>query len=160
MQYLEIVAQISSRSAAETYSILCDFECYPKHSQSVQKVEIKSSSEEEVISVWEVDFRGGTLCWIEREVFEPDAKIINFEQIEGDIEHFSGQWQVQEQENGCLLSFSAQFDMGIPSLSQIIDPIAASALRENITSIIQGLFGEQVVFLPVWVDTKEEVTAE
>ena len=46
-----------------------------------------------------------------------------------------------------LLRFAASFDMGIPALSSIIDPIAEQALRENIVAIIKGLFGLNVEIL-------------
>lgn len=160
MQYLEIVAQVPNRKFAEIYTILCDFESYSKNSKAVRSVNIKTSSDGEAVSVWEVDFRGGALYWIEKDTFDAEAGTITFEQLEGDVEIFTGQWKVQDHEDDCLVSFAANFDMGIPSLSQIIDPIAASALRENITSIIRGLFGEEVKFLPAWVDAAEMVTAE
>lgn len=70
-----------------------------------------------------------------------------FHQTEGDIEHFAGKWQVSPLAGGGLISFSAEFDMGIPSLSRILDPIAEQALRENIITIIQGLFGRNVEIL-------------
>jgi hypothetical protein len=43
--------------------------------------------------------------------------------------------------------FTASFDLGMPSLAGIIDPIAEHTLRENMCSILRGLLGPGVKFL-------------
>jgi ribosome-associated toxin RatA of RatAB toxin-antitoxin module len=160
MQYLEIVAQVPQRNADEIYPILCDFESYPKNSKAVHSVTSEVLSNGQTLSTWKVDFRGGAMCWTEEDLFDPSNYTISFNQTEGDVEHFSGEWKVQNQDGGCLIFFLAQFDMGIPSLSQILDPIAIQALQENITAIIKGLFGEQVEFLPIQVTFPKTETSE
>ena len=141
MRHLEVVARVSDRSTAEIYETLSDFESYPLYSKEVRSVSIDSKSDGQMLSTWETNFRGGILRWKEKDCFNPTARTIAFEQVEGDIEHFAGQWAVEDQPEGGLVRFRASFDMGIPALSNIIDPIAEQALRENIIAIIQGLFG-------------------
>ncbi|GJD19945.1 cyclase [Rivularia sp. IAM M-261] len=160
MQYLEIVAEVPHRNANEVYSIMCDFESYPKNSKAVRSVTSQVLPDGRTFSTWEVDFRGGAMCWTEEDLFDPSTYKISFNQTEGDVEHFCGEWKVQSQDESCLISFLAEFDMGIPSLSQILDPIAIQALQENITAIIKGLFGEQVEFLPMQVTSLETETSE
>ncbi|MBU7585423.1 MAG: SRPBCC family protein [Nostoc sp. TH1S01] len=155
MQYLEIVAKVPYRSAEEIYSILCNFDSYPNNSQAVHSVTSQILADGRTVSTWEVDFRGGVMSWTEEDVFDYSNYTISFNQIEGDVEHFCGQWKVQNQKDGCLILFLAEFDMGIPSLSQILDPIAIQALQENITAIIRGLFGEEVEFLPVQINSSQ-----
>ncbi|MGB8507545.1 MAG: SRPBCC family protein [Pyrinomonadaceae bacterium] len=144
MRHLEVVVRVPDRSTVEIYETLCDFERYPLYSKEVRSVSIDSSSEGQMLSTWETNFRGGILRWKEIDRFNHVARTIDFEQVEGDIEHFTGQWAVVEQAEGVLVRFRASFDMGIPALSNIIDPIAEQALRENIISIISGLFGINV----------------
>ena len=98
------------------------------------------------MSQWEVNFRQGILRWTEEDFFDPLTYSIQFRQIEGDAEHFSGSWLLSDTDEGCLICFAADFDMGIPSLSDIIEPIAEQALQENIRSILQGLLGDQIEF--------------
>lgn len=45
------------------------------------------------------------------------------------------------------MRFRAAFDLGIPSLASIIDPIAERTLAENMQLILRGLTGERTVFL-------------
>ena len=147
MRHLEVAVIVPDRDVKQTYEVLCDFERYPDYSPEVRSVSVEANNGHKVSS-WETDFRGGILRWREIDTFDPDAGTIGFEQIEGDIEHFSGRWMIAGEGTGSLIRFSAQFDMGIPSLSSIIDPIAEQALRENIIAILKGLFGPAVEILP------------
>jgi ribosome-associated toxin RatA of RatAB toxin-antitoxin module len=147
MKQLEIAVIVPDHGVKETYDILCNFERYPDHSPEVRSVVIESNNGDRY-STWETTFRNGILRWKERDMFDPESNTIAFEQTEGDIEHFSGWWKIADEGAGCKVRFWAQFDMGVPSLSHIIDPIAEQALRENIIAILQGLFGPGVTVLP------------
>jgi ribosome-associated toxin RatA of RatAB toxin-antitoxin module len=146
MLNLEVVAQVYARSSNEIYSVIRDFERYSENSEAVRSVNCNMINEWQAISTWEVDFRGGIMRWSEEDYFDPKTCTISFKRTQGDIEYFSGEWKVQEQEQSCLIIFAATFDMGIPSLNHILNPIAAQTLQENIVSIIRGLFGKEVEF--------------
>ena len=147
MRQLEIAAIVPNRDVKSAYEVLRDFKSYPRHSSEVRSVVIESNNGE-MFSTWETTFRGGLLRWREKDSFDPESNSIGFEQTEGDIQHFSGWWKISSEGAGCRVRFWAQFDMGIPSLSNIIDPIAKQALRENIIAILRGLFGDKVAILP------------
>ncbi|HEV2861431.1 MAG TPA: SRPBCC family protein [Pyrinomonadaceae bacterium] len=147
MRELNITAQLPGRNPDDVYASLCDFESYPRLSKEVRSVSVTVGPDGVTNSRWEIDFRGGALRWAEEDFFEPEARSIIFRQTEGDIEHFSGRWRVAEDGGGSRILFDAQFDMGLPTLKHILDPIAEQALRGNITAIIKGLFGDEVTFL-------------
>ena len=152
MPDLKVIARISQREAAEVYSILCNFNYYSENSQAVRSVNVQELPDGRTISAWEVEFRGGILKWSEEDYFDVENFVISFDQTEGDVECFSGEWKVEEREESCIIVFSASFDMGIPSLSHILDPIATQTLQENIVSIITGLFGSEVeIILPTFI---------
>lgn len=144
MPSVGIKARIHNRTREQIYATLCDFERYPELSAAVRQVTIELTEEGQMTSSWETNFREGILRWQEQDFFDAAAGTIVFQQTQGDIDHFSGKWEVSALNGGGLISFDARFDMGIPSLSNIIDPIAEQALRENIITIIQGLFGSDV----------------
>jgi len=146
MREVEIGVIVPSHGVKEAFDILCDFERYPDCSPEVRSVVIESNNGER-FSTWETTFRNGLLRWRERDVFDHESNTISFVQTEGDIEHFSGWWKIAGENGGSKVRFWAQFDMGVPSLSNIIDPIAEQALRENIIAILQGLFGRNVMVL-------------
>ena len=147
MRQLEIAVLVPGRGVKEAYDVLRDFERYPDYSPEVRSVVVESNGGE-CYSTWETTFRGGLLRWKERDSFDPESNTLGFVQTEGDIDHFSGWWKIAGENGGSRVRFWAQFDMGIPSLSEIIDPIAEQALRENIIAILRGLFGPEVAILP------------
>jgi ribosome-associated toxin RatA of RatAB toxin-antitoxin module len=128
--------------AAECYRRLSDFARYPELTDAVRSVEVDPPGPDgAVVSRWTVLFRNGLLCWTESDTFDPVARTISFRQLSGDFETFDGQWSVRRRPVGSEIVFDAQFDLGIPSLAAILDPVAESTLRANILSIVRGLLG-------------------
>jgi hypothetical protein len=126
---------------AEAYRRLADFERYPAHAETVRSVEL-FERDSAAYSRWRVDFRGGVLCWTERDDADPVNLRLDFEQVDGDLDRFVGGWSVDADGSGSRLVFTAELDLGIPSLAPLVDPIAREALRGNIRSILSGLFAD------------------
>ncbi|HEV8638517.1 MAG TPA: SRPBCC family protein [Chloroflexota bacterium] len=139
MRHVEIELAAPGRGAAGVYRILCDFERYPEHTDAVRSVRIAHGGDGRLLSSWEVFFRGGILRWTEEDSFDPAGRAIRFRQTEGDLDHFVGAWEVAEGPDGCVIRFVADFDLGIPALSALLEPIAERALREAIGAIVAGL---------------------
>jgi ribosome-associated toxin RatA of RatAB toxin-antitoxin module len=136
----------------EAFRRLADYERYPEQTPSVRSVQIERRGAD-LVSVWRVDFRGGILCWTERDVIDEAALRLDFEQIDGDLELFTGGWRVLAEvgrggRQGSLMIFTAELDLGIPSLAPLVDPMAESALRANMTAVLTGLFDDVVVAEP------------
>ncbi len=136
----------------EAFRRLADYERYPEQTPSVRSVQTERRGED-LVSIWRVDFRGGILCWTERDFIDEAALRLDFEQIDGDLELFAGGWQVlgevgPEDVEGSLMIFTAELDLGIPSLAPLVDPIAESALRANMTAVLTGLFDDVVIAEP------------
>jgi ribosome-associated toxin RatA of RatAB toxin-antitoxin module len=128
--------------AIECYRRLSDFARYPELTDAVKAVEVEPQGPGgTVVSRWTVLFRKGLLCWTEEDVLDPVAQTISFRQLSGDFESFDGQWLVRQRPTGSEILFDARFDLGIPSLAPILDPVAESALRANILTITRGLLG-------------------
>ena len=132
---------VPHKSASEVYATLADFERYPELSDAVRSVAVTEVSENLTVSSWEVTFRAGLLRWTEEDTFDPGALSITFRQLEGDIAVFDGWWQCVDVAEGSEVVFSASLDMGIPSLADALEPIAARTLIDNIVSIVRGLVG-------------------
>lgn len=143
MRHVTVEAHLKDVDALQAYTALCDFDCYIRLTDAVRDVRVQYMDDGLLQSDWEVNFRSGILRWSEIDRFDDVAKRIDFSQVEGDFEHFSGSWQVLD-EDATIVRFDGRFDMGIPSLAQIIDPIAERTLIENIERIIEGLFRDAV----------------
>ena len=132
---------VPGKSAGEVYQTLADFERYPELSNAVRSVAVTRMSENRTVSTWEVTFRAGLLRWTEEDTFDSDALSIVFHQLEGDAAVFDGSWQCVDAADGSEIVFAARLDMGIPSLADALEPIAARTLIDNIASIVRGLVG-------------------
>jgi ribosome-associated toxin RatA of RatAB toxin-antitoxin module len=141
MRTVRIRLLVPHKSASEVYATLADFGRYPILCEAVQNVAVTEVSENLTVSAWEVTFRAGLLRWTEEDAFDPGALTITFRQLDGDIAVFDGSWRCVEAGPGSEVLFSARLDMGIPSLADALEPIAARTLIDNIASIVRGLVG-------------------
>src|SRR5687768_8758042 len=110
MRHVEIRARAPGRSADKVYQVLCDFDAYPKFASVVRSVHMELVGENVVKTDWEVDFRDGILKWTEEDHFYADRHAITFKQLEGDVDYFVGEWAVEDEPGGCLVSFVADLD--------------------------------------------------
>ena len=141
MRIIRLRLHVPDTSASDVYATLANFERYPTLCEAVQKVAVTERSENRTVSQWEVTFRAGLLCWTEEDTFDPGALTITFHQLEGDVAVFDGSWQCVDAAQGSEVLFSADLDLGIPSLADALEPIAARTLIANIISIVRGLVG-------------------
>ena len=141
MRTVRLRLNVPQKSAGDVYATLVDFERYPALCEAVQNVTVTEVAGNVTVSLWEVTFRAGLLRWTEEDTFDPGTLTITFRQIEGDIAVFDGSWQCVEAAQGSEVLFSARLDMGIPSLADALEPIAARTLIGNIISIVRGLVG-------------------
>ena len=148
MNQVRVIAHVK-RGPDEVFGMLSDFKSYPQYGDSIISVDVEPIEDGYVKVNWQVQLRDGVLSWTEKDRFDPEARTIRFEQIEGDLEVFEGTWQVETDGDGSRVIFSANFDLGIPSLETFLGPVAGQALQENIQSVLTGFFGDQLSFLKV-----------
>ena len=141
MRTVRLRLYVPYKSASDVYATLANFERYPELCEAVQKAAVTEVSENRTVSQWEVTFRARLLRWTEEDTFDPGALSITFRQLEGDAALFDGSWQCIDAAQGSEIMFSARLDMGIPSLADALEPIAARTLTDNIVSIVRGLTG-------------------
>lgn len=143
MQQVRIATLVLDLAAIDAFKLLRDFGAYPRLCKAVRHVRVEKMTEDQLRSSWEVNFQGGILKWQEVDLIDQDQLEIAFNQVAGDIDHFSGRWHVEDAPGGCKICFSAQFDLGMPMLADMLDPVAKNAIEENIRSIITGLFFQE-----------------
>jgi ribosome-associated toxin RatA of RatAB toxin-antitoxin module len=146
MRRIDVRAHARGRSAEQVYTALSGLEHYPKCAEAVRALSVVERTDERLVSSWDVDFHGGVLRWTEEDLLDPVGHTIRFRQIEGDAEYYAGEWGTCDEDGGALVWFSAEFDLGIPSLDMTLGPIGEAALRRNVQSIVTGLLGSCVEF--------------
>jgi ribosome-associated toxin RatA of RatAB toxin-antitoxin module len=133
---------VPHHSPAETYRRISDFARYPEQTSAIRQVVVHPPDPDgSALSDWTVHFRTGLLRWTERDTFDADARVITFVQAAGDFVVFRGGWTVVADGAGARVTFDAEFDLGMPALAEILDPVAAGTLRDSILVILRGLLG-------------------
>lgn len=140
MQEVNVLAHIPSACADEVFAVISDFSNYVELCESVRNITINKVSDQVSFTSWEVNFHSGILKWQEHDTFNTQTREIHFEQMSGDVDHFSGTWQVLPDGKDAVITFASRFDLGLPMLADMLDPVAHKAIRDNIHSIITGLF--------------------
>jgi len=123
------------------FSRISDFAKYADYTDAVRSVTVTGGDGIATDSDWSVNFRSGVLCWSERDWIDPVARTIVFSQLAGDFESFEGGWSVDLTPVGVAIRFTATFDLGMPSLASLVNPVAERALKDNMGSILTGLLG-------------------
>lgn len=157
--HVRIEAIVPDGDATHVFDRVQDYERYTEYTDTVRSVTVTPAGTDGtdrtggthrtartaiVESAWEVHFRSGLLRWTERDVMDPVARRITFDQLTGDFASFAGTWDITETGTDVSVLFTCEFDLGIPSLEPIINPVAMRALDESMGLILHGLLGEDI----------------
>ncbi|WP_035804607.1 type II toxin-antitoxin system RatA family toxin [Kitasatospora mediocidica] len=123
------------------WAAVVDVESYQRCMESVDSVVITDRADDRHrTTAWSVRLKGSVLCWTEDEVIDPAARRFDFCQTSGDLGEFLGHWAVvPTADGGCVVSLHVDFDIGIPLLAEMLNSVAADALRENAEQMLQAL---------------------
>src|SRR5262245_4646633 len=112
MRSVHLDLAVADQPADVVYGILSDFRRYPELAPAVRSVDILSRDGTTSTSAWEVTFRAGIMRWVEEDTFDPEARRIEFRQLQGDAALFDGTWTCNDTDGGTLVTFTARVDMG------------------------------------------------
>ncbi|NHC16105.1 type II toxin-antitoxin system RatA family toxin [Motilibacter deserti] len=125
----------------QVWDAVVDVESYPRYMETVKSVkELRRLPDGSRETEWSVLLKGSTLEWVERDVVLEGERKVVFEQTDGDLEVFEGEWTVTEQPDGTVrVRLFVNFDIGIPLLSAMLNPVAERALKENSRTMLQQI---------------------
>jgi ribosome-associated toxin RatA of RatAB toxin-antitoxin module len=135
---VQTVVEIPNVTLERVWEVVCDFERYQESMEDVIEIRVLDREDLESTSSWRVLLNGSELTWTERDYFEP-MKRIRFDQVEGDLEMFRGAWELEAVGGGVRVTLNVEFDLGVPSLSQILDPIGVQAIRVNSRAMLEAI---------------------
>jgi ribosome-associated toxin RatA of RatAB toxin-antitoxin module len=123
------------------WEAVVNIESYPELMENVRTVKVLSQSEDGTrISTWSVQLEDSVLEWTEQEQIDCATYTVRFDQLDGDLNTLSGTWSLQDQgEEKALVKLEVQFDIGIPLLADLLDPVAERALRHNFSTILREI---------------------
>jgi ribosome-associated toxin RatA of RatAB toxin-antitoxin module len=142
MPFVE-VDEIMPASVDKVWEVVNDVEAYPRLMEHVRSLEVRERGPNYRHTAWEVDLKGCVMNWVEREDIDAERYHIDYHQIEGDLEQFEGYWQLEPlTPDTCRAVLTVQFNIGIPMLDEMLNPIAERAIRESSLKMLRSLGSE------------------
>jgi len=139
MPTIEVRQELSSPIGA-IWKEICDVANYPRLMPPVRRLTTISRNGPTLVTEWEVELKGSILCWTQTEHHDDENFRVTYRQIDGDLERFDGAWQLERLPgNRTLATLGIDFEIGIPMLAEMLNPVAERALRENSISMLQAL---------------------
>ena len=124
----------------QVWTLICDPLSYPRLMEPVLSLSVLEQGPEWAITAWEVLLKGSILKWTERDDWDSSHHRFKYHQIDGDLETFEGFWKLEEPCQGVTDTvLSVHFEIGIPILSEMLDPVAERAIRDNSRKMLMSL---------------------
>jgi ribosome-associated toxin RatA of RatAB toxin-antitoxin module len=130
---------IVGMNMADVFSIISDFEGYPKFMDNVKNVKVLDSSDGQSLSQWTSELDGRIFRWTERDLVKPEENRIEFELVEGDLKEYGGFWQLEKTDTGTSVTLNVYLELGIPMLAMFLNPIISRKLRENVSQMLSDI---------------------
>ncbi|SDC61928.1 MULTISPECIES: type II toxin-antitoxin system RatA family toxin [unclassified Candidatus Frackibacter] len=123
----------------EIYELAKDMESYPQFMKDVVSVDVIKRENNQTITAWVTDIDGRKLAWKERDTFNQQKKKIHYEQIEGDLKKFTGEWRFVKEAKKTKVTLTVDFEFGIPMLAPILNPILKKKVEANSKSMLEAM---------------------
>ncbi|KOT40605.1 cyclase [Streptomyces caelestis] len=140
MPHVEVNLPIKA-PAAEAWTAVTRLEDYAAYMENVESVTVIGETDTGArTSEWSVLLKGSVLEWIEADTLDHDARVMSFDQVSGDLDVFNGYWRVEDTGDGTsVVTFVVDFEIGIPLLADMLNPVATKALRENAEHMLHAI---------------------
>lgn len=140
MPHVEVNLPIKA-PAADAWRAVTRLEDYADYMENVESVTVLGESETGTrTSEWSVLLKGSVLEWVEEDELDETNRVMSFSQVSGDLDEFTGYWRVDDRGDGTsVVVFSVDFEIGIPLLADMLNPVAAKALRENSEHMLSAI---------------------
>ncbi|MBD0020416.1 hypothetical protein GII33_06885 [Gordonia pseudamarae] len=132
-------------SRAAVWKQLCDVESYPEYMESIADIRVDSRTTRpdglvDTVVSWQATVKGSVLRWTERELrYDADYRL-TFQQLSGDLEVYQGYWEVRALDDGSAeATLEVEFDIGLPELRPMLEPLVVEAIRTNSTGMLRAL---------------------
>jgi ribosome-associated toxin RatA of RatAB toxin-antitoxin module len=138
----EVNIDLDIRAPIErVWDSVVDLESYAESMENVRWARLVESEGEGVRrAAWSVLLKGSILEWEEEEELDHDAHKVVFKQVRGDLEFFDGYWTLEELgANETRAHFEVEFEIGIPMLAEMLNPVAQRALEESGMEMLRGI---------------------
>lgn len=138
MPYVECTEFVQG-DARQAYEIAKNMEEYPKFMENLESVTVVERGPGYTITDWVSLVDGRVFKWQEKDIFDEEKMLITYKQTAGDLKKFEGQWSFTEEQDGTKITLTVDFEMGIPMLSALLNPILKKKLKSNCDAMLEAI---------------------
>lgn len=125
---------------ARAYAVAKQPEEFPKYMSDLQSVRtIERLPDGNTLTEWIGRLQGRRMRWIERDEYDDAAMCVRYQQTEGDLKKMQGEWRFDPEGEGTRATAVVDFELGIPMLAGLLDPIAKMVVRNNVQSMLEAI---------------------
>ena len=129
----------------DVWRLVRDVEAYPEYMENVETVAVTAddgAGHREV--AWSVLLKGSVLEWQQSETVFAEQFRIEFQQLDGDLDRFDGYWQLDDVDGATEAELLVDFEIGVPLLAAMLNPVAERALEDNSKAMLLALESRSV----------------
>jgi ribosome-associated toxin RatA of RatAB toxin-antitoxin module len=138
MPYVEVTLPVAGERK-DIYPILKDMEKYPEFMTDLVSVEVLECQANSTVTKWVSNVDGRIIKWTERDLFDDEKMHIAYQQIDGDLKKFVGEWILTETAEGTEIKLTVDFEFGIPMIAGLLNPILKKKVRDNCMNMLQAI---------------------
>lgn len=123
----------------EVYRLAKNVPAIADYAEPVRSIRVVEEGPGYLVTAWEVLFQGRLLRWTERDEFDDESCTIRYRQISGDLAKFEGDWTFTETDGVTRVTLRVDFDLGIPMLAALLNPVATALTRRSSEAIVRAV---------------------
>ncbi|MGQ9524628.1 MAG: type II toxin-antitoxin system RatA family toxin [Armatimonadota bacterium] len=118
-----------------------DIEKFPEFMKDVKSVQIISREGHAIRARWvgRIEELRIDVKWIEEDVWDDEAKMSRFRQIEGDYSKFEGEWHFESVPEGTLFRSTLEIEYDVPLIGPLLKGLIAKKAKENLDATLEAI---------------------
>ncbi|MBN1307636.1 MAG: hypothetical protein JXA18_06955 [Chitinispirillaceae bacterium] len=122
----------------DAWNQIVDLAGYSKIIPQVDVIRIHEEHASRLRSEWFITLDGAPFSWIELDTLEEKRFIFQSEAISGDFDTLKGEWKIEDRKSGGIcLSYSLEYDLGIPVIEENCGDILKAKLQCFIDTLVE-----------------------
>ena len=139
MPRVRVTYEYPSQRIEHIWQLVVNVASYPDFMDHVVAVNIEDGDSSNRICLWKVLFNGNELEWREENRVDHSQYVMSYHLIEGDLSELRGRTTLEAEGNKALLHYDVYFDLGIPSLADLLNPLGEKEIRKNYSDMAEAI---------------------
>jgi len=121
------------------YELAKDLPAFVDYLPAVRSITVVERGNNYLVTDWDLDVAGRSYRWRERDEFHDYARAIRYRLVVGDLSRYEGEWRFDQAGDGVQVRLFVDFEVGVPMLGALLDPMFARGVEENKEQLLRAL---------------------